>query len=119
MVVAQVDQAHVPERRAQVQLDGLAVAGQRRRLDLALGLPPAQPPVKVIAVLGPAVVDGPARVDLAERGDQGLGAFLLGAAVDPRLAALAVRAGRRRVAGDPAAVRQLASARAGSSCVPA
>jgi len=35
----------------------------------------------VIAVLGPAVVGGPARVDLAERGDQGSGWYRIADAI--------------------------------------
>ena len=93
--------------RLEVQLDRLAVTGQGRRLDIVLGLPPAQPPVQLISELGPPVVSEPPGLDVAHRGDVVLAAFLGRAAVDTRLAALPARAWRRRVPHPPAAVREL------------
>ena len=57
VMIAQVHHAHVAEPGPEVQLDGLAVAGQRGWLEFGLRLPPAQAAGQVLTEGGPAVLD--------------------------------------------------------------
>jgi hypothetical protein len=116
VVIADVGQAEMAKSGSEVELDGLTVAGQRARLQLGLGLPPAQPPGQVLAERGPAVVDVRALADPAQQLEQAVRAcFLRRIWADPRAAAALVSAARRLVAGIPPTVPAALQARTGSA----
>src|SRR6185437_6967691 len=105
MVIAEIGQPDMAKAWTEVQLDCLAVAGQRAGLQLGLRLPPAQPPRQVLAERGPPVVDVRALADPGQHFQQGVLARLLGRVrADPRTPTTLIGTGRRLIAGIPAAM---------------
>jgi len=66
VMIAEIGQAHMPEPGPEVQLDRFPVTGQRARLQLGVGLPPAEPPGQIVAERGPPVLDVGALTDTAQ-----------------------------------------------------
>jgi hypothetical protein len=99
IVVTQVDQPHMAEARLQIEVERLAVALQRRRLQVDS---PGEPALKILPYRQRTIPAVPILPDLRKLyRERILGQFLGMEGAEPRPSALAVRATRCVIPGPP------------------